>query len=48
VSGKGYAPSFGELRFDMFETEFTHEGDRSSFEVLHLRRPLRILQQEAG
>ena len=34
VSGKGYAPSFGELRFDMFEAEFTHEGDRCSFEVL--------------
>ena len=34
VSGKGYAPSVGELRFDMFEAEFTHEGDRCSFEVL--------------
>jgi hypothetical protein len=34
VSGKGYAPSFGELRFDMFEAEFTHQGDRCSFEVL--------------
>ena len=34
VSGKGYAPSFNELRFDMFEAEFTHEGDRCSFEVL--------------
>jgi hypothetical protein len=34
VSGKDYAPSFGELRFDMFEAEFTHEGDRCSFEVL--------------
>jgi len=34
VSGKGYAPSSGELRFDMFEAEFTHEGDRCSFEVL--------------
>jgi hypothetical protein len=34
VAGKGYAPSFGELRFDMFEAEFTHEGDRCSFEVL--------------
>jgi hypothetical protein len=27
----------GELRFDMFEAEFTHEGDRCTFEVL-LRR----------
>jgi hypothetical protein len=34
VSGRGYAPGFGELRFDMFEAEFTHEGDRCSFEVL--------------
>ena len=34
VSGKGYAPSVGELRFDMFEAEFTHQGDRCSFEVL--------------
>jgi hypothetical protein len=34
VSGNGYAPSSGELRFDMFEAEFTHEGDRCSFEVL--------------
>jgi hypothetical protein len=24
----------GELRFDMFEAEFTHEGDRCTFEVL--------------
>jgi hypothetical protein len=41
VSGKGYAPGFGELRFDMFEAEFTHEGDRCSFEVLlgHAGRP---------
>jgi hypothetical protein len=34
VPGKGYTPSPGELRFDMFEAEFTHEGDRCSFEVL--------------
>ena len=34
VSGQGYAPNPGELRFDMFEAEFTHEGDRCSFEVL--------------
>src|SRR5262249_53536391 len=24
----------GELRFDMFDGEYTHEGDRCSFEVL--------------
>jgi hypothetical protein len=34
VSGKDYVPAPGELRFDMFEAEFTHEGDRCSFEVL--------------
>ncbi len=34
VPGQGYAPNPGELRFDMFEAEFTHEGDRCSFEVL--------------
>jgi hypothetical protein len=37
VSGKGYVPKSGELRFDMFEAEFTHEGDRCSFEVLLAR-----------
>jgi hypothetical protein len=34
VSGKGYRPDAGELRFDMFEAEFTHEGDKCTFEVL--------------
>ena len=34
VAGKGYEPKPGELRFDMFEAEFTHEGDRCTFEVL--------------
>jgi hypothetical protein len=34
ASGKGYRPRRGELRFDMFEGEFTHEGDLCSFEVL--------------
>jgi hypothetical protein len=29
-----YRPRDGELRFDMFEAEFTHEGDRCTFEVL--------------
>ena len=37
VSGKGYRPRAGELRFDMFEGEFTHEGDLCSFEVLSKR-----------
>src|SRR5438067_701223 len=34
VSGKGYRAKEGELRFDMFEAEFTHEGDKCTFEVL--------------
>jgi hypothetical protein len=34
VGGKTYAPAAGEIRFDMFEAEFTHEGDRCTFEVL--------------
>ncbi|UCI08754.1 chromate resistance protein ChrB domain-containing protein [Mesorhizobium sp. B1-1-8] len=40
VPGKGYVPNPGELRFDMFEGEFTHEGDRCSFEVLLARAGL--------
>jgi hypothetical protein len=34
VPGTGYRPQAGELRFDMFEGEFTHLGDRCTFEVL--------------
>jgi len=34
VPGKGYRPEHGELRFDMFEAEYTHEGDQCTFEVL--------------
>jgi hypothetical protein len=34
VPAKGYQPQAGELRFDMFEAEYTHEGDRCTFEVL--------------
>lgn len=34
VSGTGYEPGKDELRFDMFEAEFTHDGDRCTFEVL--------------
>jgi hypothetical protein len=33
VAARNYRPNAGELRFDMFEAEFTHEGDRCSFEV---------------
>lgn len=34
VDGKTYHPENRELRFDMFEAEFTHEGDSCTFEVL--------------
>jgi hypothetical protein len=34
VPAKGHLPRPGELRFDMFEAEFTHEGDLCTFEVL--------------
>ncbi len=34
VPAKGYRPERGELRFGMFEAEFTHEGDLCTFEVL--------------
>lgn len=37
VSAKGYQPQAGELRFDMFDGEFTHEEDRCTFEVLQER-----------
>jgi hypothetical protein len=40
VAGKGYTPAEHELRFDMFEGDFTHEGDRCSFEVLLARAGL--------
>ena len=41
VPAKGYVPKDGELRFDMFEAEFTHIGDRCTFEVLVERMGLR-------
>ena len=34
VPARGYKPEVDELRFDMFEAEFTHEGDSCTFEVL--------------
>jgi hypothetical protein len=34
VPAKGFVPEAGKLRFDMYDAEFTHVGDRSSFEVL--------------
>ena len=34
VAAQGYRPKPTELRFDMFEGEYTHEGDRCTFETL--------------
>jgi len=34
VSGKPYQGKSNEIRFDMFEAEYTHEGDRCTFEVM--------------
>lgn len=41
VQAKGYAPLADDVRFDMFEAEFTHEGDRCSMEVLLARTGIR-------
>ncbi|MCA1961281.1 MAG: chromate resistance protein [Desulfomonile sp.] len=37
VSSKGYRPKAGEVRFDMYEGEFTHEGSLCTFEALVAR-----------
>jgi hypothetical protein len=37
VAPEGYTPHKAELRFDMFEAEYTHEGDRCTFETLVAR-----------
>jgi hypothetical protein len=34
VPSRAYEPSPGELRFDMYEAEFGHQGDQCTFEVL--------------
>ncbi len=34
VPARGYRPGPAEVRFDMFQAEFTHEGDQCTFEVL--------------
>jgi hypothetical protein len=34
VAGKKYQPASGEIRFDMFDGEFTHDGELCTFEVL--------------
>jgi hypothetical protein len=40
VPPKGYVPREGELRFDMYEAEFTHVGNLCTFEVLLQRTGL--------
>jgi hypothetical protein len=37
VPASGYVPAPGELRFDMFEAEYTHEGERCTFQTLVAR-----------
>jgi hypothetical protein len=37
VAASGYRPEAGELRFDMYEAEYTHEGERCTYQTL-LRR----------
>jgi hypothetical protein len=37
VPPRGYRPGPGELRFDMYDAEYTHEGEHCTFQVL-LRR----------
>jgi hypothetical protein len=34
VTERNYAPEPGELRFDMYAAEYTHDADRCTFEVL--------------
>ncbi len=41
VAGRGYKPKTGELRFDMFEAEYTHVGEECSFQTLLRRFALR-------
>src|SRR5688572_13898788 len=41
VPPRGYVPARGELRFDMFEAEYAHEGDRCTFQTLLARFGLR-------
>src|SRR5258707_4667455 len=37
VPARAYRPEKGEIRFDMFDADFTHEGDRCTFEGLVAR-----------
>jgi len=40
VDSDAYSPSPGEIRFDMFDGEYTHEGDQCTFEVMIQRLDL--------
>lgn len=40
IAGRSHTAEPGTLRFDMADAEFTHEGDRCSFETLLLRAGL--------
>ena len=37
VPARGYKPRPREIRFDMFQAEYTHEGDRCTFQALTRR-----------
>ena len=41
TGSKTYQPKAGEVRFDMFEAEYTHEGDHCTFETLLQRAGIR-------
>ena len=41
VPSRGYRRRTGELRFDMYEAEYTHEGERCTFETLVRRFGIR-------
>jgi len=41
IAPRGYRPEPGEVRFDMYEAEFTHEGANCTFETLLDRFGLR-------
>src|SRR3989441_896003 len=50
VAPAGYRPRPGEFRFDMFEAEYTHEGEACTFETLVARfglgdRALRVIAE---
>lgn len=47
AAARGYRPRSGELRFDMYEAEFTHEGERCTFQTLLTRFGIRDAALEA-